>query len=47
MGHQKTNGDIYTQPTNKLGIKKLVGKRKENIYPCKHHPAQKLEKPVF
>ena len=47
MWHQQANGDIYTQATDELGIKKLVGKGEENIDACKHQPAQELEKPVF
>jgi hypothetical protein len=47
MGHEQANGHIYTQATNKLCIKKLIGKCEENIDACKHQPAQELEKPVF
>ena len=47
MRHQKPDSNIDAQPANELGIKKFVGKSKENIDAGKHHPAQKLEKPVF
>jgi hypothetical protein len=47
MGHQQADDNIYSQSTNELGIKKLVGKSKENVDASKNQPAQKLEKPVL
>jgi hypothetical protein len=47
MGHQQADDNIYSQATNELGIKKLVGKSKENVDASKNQPAQKLEKPVL